>query len=132
MSRKPKRKFSQEVKIKAVEDYTSGHKTAAEIAQEVGVAQGQIYQWKIQLEEKRVKGRVGELMSEGRSQSDAQHIQRLEAELDEYKRQLAEKSMILELVKKLRKHPNCPPLKNVSGSDEMAQLLEIQRKLARS
>lgn len=132
MSKMPKRKFTDEQKIKAVEEYTSGKKTAAEVAREFNVAQGQVYQWKMQLEEKRVKGRVRSLELEGRSPSDARLIQRQEDEISELKRQLAEKTMIMELIKKLRQHPNCPSLKNVSGPDEMGQLLAIQRKLARS
>lgn len=131
MSKRPKRKFSDEVKFQAVDDYTSGRKTAVEVAQELDVHPGQIYNWKTQLEEKRIKGRVTELVAGGRSIEDAKLIQQLEAENEALKKRLAEELMISELVKKLRQHPNCPPLRNVSGSNEMAQLLEIQRKLAK-
>ncbi|MFK8138332.1 MAG: transposase [Bdellovibrionales bacterium] len=132
MSKRPKRKFSDETKYQAVDDYTSGRKTAVEVATELDVHPGQIYNCKTQLEETRIKGRVTELVAAGRSIADARLIQQQEDEISEYKKLLAEKTMLLELLKKLREHPNCPPLRSVSGPNEMAQLLEIQRKLAKS
>ena len=131
MSKRPKRKFSDEVKRKAVADYTSGRKTAAEVASEIGIAQGQIYQWKIQLEEKRVKGRVRDLESSGMSASEARHVQRLEAENEALKKKLAEQVIVNDLLKKLQISANYQQLKNASGSDEIAELLAQSRKRAR-
>lgn len=131
MSKKPKRKFSEEVKRQAVDDYTSGRKSAAEVAHEIGVAQGLVYQWKIQLEEKRVKGRVSELESSGMSPTEARHMQRLEAENEELKKKLAEQVIVNDLLKKLQTSANYQQLKNASGYDEIAELLAQSRKRAR-
>lgn len=131
MSKRPKRKFNDEVKRKAVDDYTSGRKTAAEVANNIGVAQGQIYQWKIQLEEKRVKGRVRDLESSGMSPSEARHVQRLEAENEALKKKLAEQVIVVDLLKKLQTSANYQQLKNASGSDEIAELLAQSRKRAK-
>lgn len=131
MSKRPKRKFNDEVKRKAVDDYTSGRKTAAEVANNIGVAQGQVYQWKIQLEEKRVKGRVRDLESSGMSPSEARHVQRLEAENEALKKKLAEQVIVVDLLKKLQTSANYQQLKNASGSDEIAELLAQSRKRAK-
>lgn len=131
MGKRSKRKFSEEVKRKAVDDYVSGRKTAAEVANEIGIAQGQVYQWKIQLEEKRVKGRVGELEAEGRSPSDARLIQRQEDEIAMYQKKIAELTIVNDLLKKLQPSEIYPQLKNASGSDEIAALLAQSRKRAR-
>lgn len=130
MSKKPKRKFSDELKRKAVDDYTSGRKTAAEVARDLDVAQGQVYQWKIQLEEKRVKGRVSELETEGRSPSDARLIQRQEDEIALYQKKIAELTLVNDLLKKLQTSANYQQLKNASGYDEIAELLAQSRKRA--
>ena len=131
MSKKPKRKFSDELKRQAVDDYTSGRKTAAEVAQEHDVAQGQVYQWKIQLEEKRVKGRVSDLEDSGMSPSEARYMQRLEDENAELKKKLAEQVIVVDLLKKLQTSTNYQQLKNASGYDEIAELLAQSRKRVR-
>ncbi len=131
MSKRPKRKFSEEVKRKAVEDYTTGCKTAAEVAKEIGIAQGQVYQWKVQLEEKRIKGRVGELESDGRSPSDARLLQQKEDEIAMYQKKVAELIVVNDLLKKLQPSEIYPQLKNASGSDEIAALLAQSKKRAR-
>jgi len=103
MSKKPNRKFSDDLKRKAVDDYTSGRKTAAEVAREFDVAQGQVYQWKIQLEEKRIKSRVSDLEDSGMSPSEARHMQRLEDENTELKKKLAEQVVVVDLLKNSRR-----------------------------
>jgi transposase-like protein len=131
MSKKPKRKFSDDLKRKAVDDYTSGRKTAAEVAQEHDVAQGQVYQWKIQLEEKRVKSRVSDLEDSGMSPSEARYMQRLEDENTELKKKLAEQVIVVDLLKKLQTSANYQQLKNARGYDEIAELLAQSRKRVR-
>lgn len=131
MSKKPKRKFSDELKRKAVDEYTSGRKTAAEVAQEHDVAQGQVYQWKIQLEERRVKGRVSDLETEGRSPSDARLIQRQEDEIALYQKKIAELTLVNDLLKKLQTSANYQQLKSASGYDEIAELLAQSKKRAK-
>lgn len=92
------------------------------------MAQGQIYQWKIQLEEKRVKGRVSDLESSGMSPSEARHMQRLEAENEALKKKLAEQVIMVDLLKKLQTSTDYQQLKNENGYDEIAALLAQSRK----
>ena len=131
MSKRLKRKFTDEQKIKAVQAYTSGEKTAAQVARELNVAQGQVYQWKMQLEEKRVNGRISDLEASGMSPTEARHMQRLEAENDLLKRKLAEQVVVVDLLKKLQGSANYQQLKNVNGYDEIAELLAQQQKRAK-
>lgn len=62
---KPKRHFSDEIKKQAVEAYISGRKTAAELSVDLGIAQGLIYKWKVNLDENAREGRVSDLESQG-------------------------------------------------------------------
>lgn len=102
MGRRPKRFFSDEVKRQAVDEYVSGRKSAAEIAAELGVVQGLLYKWRVQLDEKAKGARFEELEAEGHSAQDARRIRDLEAEIDEYKKKLAEQILINDLLKKLQ------------------------------
>lgn len=52
MTKKTRRKFSEEVKSKAVADYLSGTKSANQIAQELGVEVHVIYNWRASSDEK--------------------------------------------------------------------------------
>ena len=131
MSKKPKRKFSEEQKRQAVDDYVSGRKSAAEVARQHNVAQGQIYKWKSQLEEQAVKGRISELEAEGRSPQDARLIQRQEDEIAMYQKKLAEQVVLVDLLKKLQPPEIYPQLKNANGYDEIAALLAQSKKRVR-
>ena len=112
---KPRRHFSDEIKRQAVEGFVSGRRSAAEISTELGVAQGVIYRWRVQLEEQSQGIRIGELEAEGRSPEDAKRIQRLEEELTEYKRKVGEQTLIIDLLKKLRRSGIYLPESELSG-----------------
>lgn len=112
---KPRRHFSGEIKQQAVEDFVTGRRSAAEISAELGVAQGVIYQWRVQLEEQARGARIGELEAEGRNPGDAKRIQRLEEELAEYKRKVGEQTLIIDLLKKLRQSRISLPESELSG-----------------
>lgn len=99
--KKPKKFFSVEQKQQAVDDYTSGRRTVAEIAAGLGVGPNQIYRWKIQFDEQAKGERVDELEAQGMSPAEARRFRELEAELDEYKKKLAEQTLISDLLKKL-------------------------------
>ena len=131
MGRRSRRKFTDEQKQQAVDDYVLGRKTAAEVAAECDVAQGQIYKWKVQIEEGRIKGRIRELETQGRSPSDARLIQRQEDEIAMYQKKVAELTLLNDLLKKLQRPEIYPQLKNASGYNEIAELLAQSRKLAR-
>ncbi len=102
MGRKPKRHFSEEQKQKAVEDYVSGRRTAAQIAAEMNIAVTQIYKWKVFFEERSKGQRVDELESQGVPRDQALKVQKLEEELEEYKRKVGEQTIVIDLLKKLQ------------------------------
>lgn len=112
---KTKRQFSEETKKQAVDDFVSGRRTAAEIAAELGLAQGVIYRWRVQLEAKDRGNRVDELGAEGHHPHDARRIQRLEEELAEYKRKVGEQTLIIDILKKLRQSKIYLPESELSG-----------------
>lgn len=102
MGRKPKRHFSEDQKQKAVEDYVSGRRTAAQIAAEMNIAVTQIYKWKVFFEERSKGQRVDELESQGVPRDQALKVQKLEEELEEYKRKVGEQTIVIDLLKKLQ------------------------------
>jgi transposase-like protein len=97
---KQKRKFSEDQKRKAVDDYVSGFKSAAQLAAELGTSVNNIYNWRVQMDEKSRGARVDELTVSGRSREDAKLILQLEAERDAYQRMVGEQAVIVELLKK--------------------------------
>ena len=103
MPKRSRKKYSDEVKRRAVEEYVSGQRKAADIAAELGVDLGYLYKWRVQLDEKSKGARVEELESMGHSKAEARRIQELEDEIEEYKKKLAEQVLINDLLKKLQK-----------------------------
>lgn len=112
---KNRRQFSEEAKRQAVDDFVSGRRTAAEIAAELGLAQGVIYKWRVQLEAKGRQARIDELGAEGHHPWDAKRIQRLEEELAEYKKKVGEQAVVIDLLKKLRQSKSSLPESELSG-----------------
>jgi len=62
---KLRRKYSDEAKRAAVEDYVSGRKTAAQVAAELEISVNCVYTWKVWVEEKAKGVRVDELEGSG-------------------------------------------------------------------
>lgn len=112
---KNRRQFSEEAKRQAVEEFVSGRRKASEIAAELGLAQGVIYKWRVQLEDKARQVRVDELSAAGQHPRDAKRIQRLEEELAEYKKKVGEQALIIDLLKKLRQSRISLPESELSG-----------------
>lgn len=112
---KIRRQFSEEIKKQAVDDFVSGRRSAAEIAAELGLAQGVIYRWRVQLEANDRGTRIDELGAEGHHPHDARRIQRLEEELAEYKRKVGEQTLIIDILKKLRQSKIYLPESELSG-----------------
>ncbi len=120
--------YSEELKRKAVEEFVSGAKTAAQLAAEHSTTPSHIYKWRVQYDEKAKGQRLDELHSEGRSRADAKLIQDMEAELDEYKRQLAEKTVIEALLKKRLQSKSSQQRSELSGLIETLELAAQKRK----
>ena len=127
--KKKRRKFSIEEKQKAVEDYTSGRRTASEIADEFKVPTNIIYSWKTQLEDRRRDEREDQLEAEGHHPQDVRRIMQLEEEVKLYQQKLAETTIHVDLLKKL--HPNYQQLKNANGLEEIKRILDQSKRRAK-
>jgi transposase-like protein len=126
MGRRPRRKFTDEQKQKAVAEHLSGTKPAEQIARENNVEVGVIYKWKAQLDASAKGQRVEELESQGMSSQMARKMLQMEAEIEEYQKKVAELTIINDLLKKLQTSP-------VSVREsELTGLIETSRRLARA
>ncbi len=112
---KVKREFSDEQKIKAVDDYVSGRKSAAEVAAELQIGTNMVYRWRAELEARAKGERIETLIAEGNSLQQARRIQELEDELAEYKKKLAEEIVINGLLKKLQTSTHSQPESELTG-----------------
>lgn len=120
-------KYSEEIKRKAVEDFNSGKKSAQQLADELGYKDPtRIYRWKAQYaEESRGRQLPSEILKD--SNSDLQRrLAELEMENDELKKSLGEKSLIIDLLKKLP--GNSLYEKNANGLTKTIKDLAVKRK----
>ena len=74
MTKKTRKRFTQEQRDWAVDSYLSGEKSAQEVATELGIDVQNIYRWKTVREEKAKGLRVEELMAEGNTKVMAQKL----------------------------------------------------------
>jgi len=101
MTKKTRRKFTQAQRDQAIDDYLVGKKSAQQIADQIGADVQSIYRWKT-LREQEARGlRVEELIEQGHSKAMAQKLLEKELEIEEYKKKVAEQSIIIDLLKKL-------------------------------
>jgi transposase-like protein len=131
MARKSKFQISDEQKLKAVAEYVSGERRAEEVARELGVPQGYLYKWRVQFDEQAKGARVEELESMGHTRSEARKIQSLEAELEEYKKKLAEQVLINDLLKKLQTSRASQPESELTGLIRTSKNLDRKGKPAK-
>lgn len=124
--KKGRKNFSLETKQKAVEEYVSAKKSAAQVAAELGVTQSMVYKWRVQLHEAAKGAKLAEMEAQGISNFDARKILNLEAEIEEYQKKVAEQSLIIDLLKKLQTSPV------YQSESELTGLINTNRKLARS
>lgn len=129
---KAKRKFSDATKRAAVDDYLSGRKTAAQVAAEHEVSTGQVYSWRVQLDEKAKNSRVDELEAAGRSPEDVKLILQLEAERDAYQKTVGEQTVIIELLKKRLRSTSSQQRSELTGLIEMLEQSVRKRKHGKS
>jgi transposase-like protein len=120
-----KKRFSTEVRAKAVEEYTSGLKTAQELADELGATAQSIYRWKAVHTENQKGIRLEEIIADGNTREQAKQIQQLELQIEAYKSKVAEQSVIIDLLKKL------PGNESLQSESELNGLIETTSKLAR-
>jgi transposase-like protein len=125
---KPKRKFTDAQKRSAVDDYVSGRKSAAQVAAAYEISAGQVYSWRVQLEEKAKGAHVDELQAAGRSREDALLIAQLEAERDAYQAMVGEQAVIVELLKKRLRSTSSQQRSELTGLIETLELSVRKRK----
>jgi transposase-like protein len=125
---KPRRKFSDEVKQRAVDDYVSGRRSAAQVAAELETSVGQIYSWRVQLEEKTKGAKIDELEAMGRSREDVEFILQLQKERDAYQRTVGEQTVIIELLKKRLRSTNLQQRSELTGLIETLERSVQSRK----
>lgn len=129
MARQRKR-VTLEYKKQIVSEYLSGTRSAQEIADSEGIERGQIYKWKVQLDNRARSERVTEIEeNEGVSPKQARRIQELEDELLATQKKLAQLSIENDLLKKLQ--PNSPFAKSASGYIETKAILARSRGRAK-
>lgn len=128
MEKKIQKKFSLEVKKKAVEEFISGQKTAQVIADELGFKDtNRIYSWKLLFEEnKKIEKRV-KAQKQGVSLEMLRRLEELESENEELKKSLGEKSLIIDLLKKIQTKGSVYG-KNVTGLTDTIQQLGPRKK----
>jgi transposase-like protein len=125
MSQKePRRKFTEEQKRKAVDEYLTGTKTAMEVANELTIAVGLIYRWKAEFERAAKDQRIEDLTGSNISRAAAIKIQQQEDEIAAYQKKLAELMLINDLLKKLQTSP--PSVRE----SELAGLIATHKKSA--
>jgi transposase-like protein len=120
-----KKHYDLEYKQRIVQEYLQGDIKSAALAEREGIERGQIYKWKIQLDNRARSERIETIAStEGVSIDQARKIRELEEELEATQRKLAQVVLECDLLKKI--HPNSPFAKSSSG------YIETKNALARS
>jgi transposase-like protein len=126
MKKNKRHQFSDEEKKRGVEDYVSGRKSAQVVADEFKVPVGYVYKWRVQFDEKAKGARIDELEAQGISAEAARIIEDQRAEIEEYRKALAQQVVINDLLKKLQ------PSTSSQRESELTGLINITKKLARS
>lgn len=124
MTKKTRMKFNQKQRDKAVEEYTSGVKTANEVAKELGTDVQNVYRWKTVKEENAKGLRIDEIISEGNSRAVAEKLLEKELEIEMYQKKIAEQTIIIDLLKKLQ-HPS-----DFQQESELTGLIKTTKKSA--
>jgi len=121
--KKTHRHHDLEYKRRIVQEYLQGSIKSAVLAEREGIERGQIYKWKIQLEN-RARGERIEAISleEGVSLDQARKIRELEEELEATQRKLAQVVLECDLLKKVHQQGS-PSARGSSGYIETKQWL---------
>jgi transposase-like protein len=99
--KRSRKHYDLEYKRQIVSEYVSGKSTADQIAQREGLARGQIYKWRVQLDQYQREARIETIaQSEGVSIDQARRIRELEEELAATQQKLAQSVLENDLLKK--------------------------------
>ena len=125
MKKKQRQYHDLEYKRRVVAEYLSGKISADELAKREGLVRGQIYKWRVQLDQRQRLERIEVIAdTEGVSLEQARRIRDLEEELLATQQKLAQTVLENELLKKLQ--PNSPYASGSSG------YVDMKRQLVRS
>ena len=128
--KKSRTTYDVEYKRRVVEEYLSGSISAQLLADREGLDRGQIYKWRVQLDQRARHERIEAIAGdEGVSFEQGRRIRELEEELAATQEKLAQTVVENELLKKLQ--PNSPFVKKSSGYIETKQLLARSRGRAK-
>jgi transposase-like protein len=123
--KKTRQYHSTDYKRRIVAEYLSGTISADALAHREGLVRGQIYKWRVQLENRDRHERIAEIAdTEGVSLEQARRIRELEEELAATQQKLAQTMLECDLLKKLQPHS---PFASVSSG-----YIDTKRLLARS
>jgi transposase-like protein len=122
-TKKIRKKYDLEYKRKVVQEYLDGKLSAQQIAEREGLVPGQIYNWRVQVENRTRHERVEAIQAENPQSTfeQAKRIQALEEELEDYRQKVADQSMMIDLLKKIQ--PGSPYVKKLSGYAEIKSTL---------
>ena len=128
MAKKTRKKFTEEEKRQAVAGYVSGARTAQAIANKLGTDIQAIYRQRTFYDEQRKDLRLSELQAEGSSQELAERIIRLQNEVEAYQKKVAEQTIMLDLLKKLRTSGRFQPESELSGLIATTKKSDLKKK----
>lgn len=131
MTKKTRKKFTDEQKSKAVADYLSGTRSAKQIAEDLGTEVHNIYHWRAAMDENARNQRLFGLQSDGMSADMAELLLRKEEEIAAYQKKVAEQAIIIDLLKKLQTSNNFPPESELSGLIATSKKSDRKRKRAK-
>ena len=129
MKKRNKRKFTEEEKRKAVNEYVSGRRSAEEIATELGVTAQYIYNWRVRFDELAKGQHVASFEAQGIDPKVAKLLSDKDDELRAYKEKVAELSLHVDLLKKL--HPALERSTSANGYGEIVRALKPSKKPAK-
>lgn len=127
--KKPKKHYDLEYKRRIVQEYLQGGIKSAVLAEREGIERGQIYKWKIQLDNLDRAGHIEEIAdAQGISLDQARRIRELEEELEATQKKLAKQVVYNELLEELVKKTD----PNSAYAKKSSSYADIKLALARS
>jgi transposase-like protein len=131
MTKKLRKKIPKEIKLKSVQEYLSGTRSAKEIADTLGLDAQVIYRWKTLFEEKSKGVRAHELEDNGCPPEMAKRMTQLEDEITEYQKKVAEQLLIIDILKKLRQQGILPSESELSGLIAITKQSDLSKRPAK-
>jgi transposase-like protein len=123
--KKQRQHYDLDYKRRVVQEYLAGAISAEDLAKREDLVRGQIYKWRVQLEQRARGERIEAIVeTEGVSIEQARRIRELEEELAATQQKLAQTTLEVDLLKKLQ--PNSPFASASSG------YIDTKRQLVRS